>query len=288
MSFIEIKDLSFSYTDDDGNPVSVLKNIDLSVEKGEFVAVLGRNGSGKSTLAKLINMILEPDQGTITVDGISVCPEMTDDDLIAVRRKVGMVFQNPDNQLVATVVEEDIAFGPENLGCEPKEIRRRVDEALMTVGMSEYAKHAPHRLSGGQKQRIAIAGVIAMMPECIVFDEATAMLDPMGREDVMNTILMLNKEKGVTVIHITHNMNEAALADRIIVIDEGKLCLEGTPKEVFSKVDTMFSLGLEVPGVTQLCDLLRKEGVNVPADLLYSEECARAIINLLEKSEVGK
>lgn len=281
MSFIEIKNLSFSYLDDDERPVTVLKDVNLSVEKGEFLAILGRNGSGKSTLAKLVNMIIEADSGSITVDGVRVSPEMSDDELLNVRRKVGMVFQNPDNQLVATVVEEDIAFGPENLGCEPTEIRRRVDEALEMVGMSEYREHAPHRLSGGQKQRIAIAGVIAMMPECIIFDEATAMLDPMGRADVMKTIEMLNREKGVTVIHITHNMNEAALADRIVVIDEGRVCLEGTPREVFSRVEELFSLGLEVPQVTELCYLLEKEGVKIPRDLLYDGETADAIMALL-------
>ena len=280
MSFIEIKNLSFSYLDDDERPVSVLKNVNLNVEKGEFLAILGRNGSGKSTLAKLVNMIISPDEGQITVDGVTLSQEMSEDELLSVRRKVGMVFQNPDNQLVATVVEEDVAFGPENLGLSPQEIRKRVDEALELVGMSAYKEHAPHRLSGGQKQRVAIAGVIAMLPECIIFDEATAMLDPMGRADVMNTIEMLNREKGVTVIHITHNMNEAALADRIVVIDEGRLCLEGTPREVFSKVETLYSLGLEVPQVTELCYLLKKSGVNVQSDLLYDGETADAILAL--------
>ena len=287
MAFIEIKNLSFSYLDDDERPVSVLKDVNLSVEKGEFLAILGRNGSGKSTLAKLVNMIIEADSGSITVDGVTVCPDMSDDELLSVRRKVGMVFQNPDNQLVATVVEEDIAFGPENLGCEPSDIRRRVDEALEIVGMTQYREHAPHRLSGGQKQRIAIAGVIAMMPECIIFDEATAMLDPMGRADVMKTIEMLNRERGVTVIHITHNMNEAALADRIVVIDEGRVCLEGTPREVFSRVEELFALGLEVPQVTELCYLLEKEGVKIPRDLLYDEETADAVMALLGGEGIG-
>ncbi len=280
MSFIEIKNLSFSYLDDDERPVSVLKNVNLNVEKGEFLAILGRNGSGKSTLAKLVNMIISPDEGQITVDGVTLSQEMSEDELLSVRRKVGMVFQNPDNQLVATVVEEDVAFGPENLGLSPQEIRKRVDEALELVGMSGYKEHAPHRLSGGQKQRVAIAGVIAMLPECIIFDEATAMLDPMGRADVMNTIEMLNREKGVTVIHITHNMNEAALADRIVVIDEGVVRLEGTPREVFSKVETLYSLGLEVPQVTELCYLLKKSGINIQNDLLYDGETADAILAL--------
>lgn len=280
MSFIEIKNLSFSYLDDEERPVSVLKNVDLSVEKGEFLAILGRNGSGKSTLAKLVNMIIQPSDGQIVVDGVKLCPDMSEDELLEVRRKVGMVFQNPDNQLVATVVEEDVAFGPENLGIEPAQIRQRVDNALELVGMSAYKDHAPHRLSGGQKQRIAIAGVIAMMPECIIFDEATAMLDPMGRADVMNTIEMLNRQKGVTVIHITHNMNEAALADRIVVIDEGRVCLQGTPREVFSRVEELYALGLEVPQVTQLCYLLKKEGIDIKDDFLYDGECADAILEL--------
>jgi len=280
MSFIEIKNLSFSYLDDDEKPVSVLKNINLSLEKGEFLAILGRNGSGKSTLAKLVNMIIQPDEGQITVDGITVSPDMSDDELLDVRRKVGMVFQNPDNQLVATVVEEDVAFGPENVGLSPDVIRQRVDESLELVGMTQYKNHSPHRLSGGQKQRVAIAGIIAMLPECIIFDEATAMLDPMGRADVMNTIEMLNREKGVSVIHITHNMNEAALADRIVVIDEGRVCLEGTPREVFSKVEELYSLGLEVPQVTELCYLLEKEGIKIKSDLLYDGETADEILKL--------
>ena len=283
MAFIEIKDLTFSYTDDDGNKNTVLEGINLSVEKGEFVAVLGRNGSGKSTLAKLINMILESESGSIVVDGVTLNPDMSDEDVMKVRRSVGMVFQNPDNQLVATVVEEDIAFGPENLGIDPEEIRLRVDSALETVGMSAYAKHAPSRLSGGQKQRIAIAGILAMMPGCIVFDEATAMLDPAGREEVMSTVCRLNREFGITVIHITHNMDEAVLAHRVVVIDKGRIRLDGTPREVFSKVDELFGMGLATPQVTELCHLLKKEGIELPDGIITEEEALEAICDALAR-----
>ena len=281
MAFIEINGLTFSYTDDDGNKSTVIDGIDLKVEKGEFLAVLGRNGSGKSTLAKLINMILESDSGSIKIDGVTLSPDMSEEEMMSVRRNVGMVFQNPDNQLVATVVEEDIAFGPENLGLDPEEIRLRVDSALETVGMSEYAKHAPARLSGGQKQRIAIAGILAMMPRCIIFDEATAMLDPAGRDEVMSTICKLNKEFGITVIHITHNMNEVSLADRVVVIDKGRIIKEGTPRQVFSDAKGMFDIGLAVPQVTELCHLLASKGVNIPTDVITEEEALDVLCSLM-------
>ncbi len=251
MPFIETKELSFTYTDEE-NPQPVLHEVSLSFEKGEFVAILGRNGSGKSTFAKLLNLVLEASSGEITIDGRPVHSELSEEEIIDLRRRVGMVFQNPDNQLVATVVEEDVAFGPENLGVEPTEIRRRVDEALEAVGMTEYARHAPHKLSGGQKQRIAIAGVIAMLPHCIIFDESTAMLDPRGRAEVMDTIEKLNRERGITVLLITHNMDEAVRAHRVVVIDEGKVCMAGTPREVFARVDELFDLGLAVPQATEL------------------------------------
>ncbi len=251
MSFIETKNLSFTYTDED-DPQPVLHEVSLSFEKGEFVAILGRNGSGKSTFAKLLNLVLEATDGTITIDGKAVHAELSEEEIIALRKNVGMVFQNPDNQLVATVVEEDVAFGPENLGIEPAEIRRRVDEALEIVDMTAYARHAPHKLSGGQKQRIAIAGVIAMLPDCILFDESTAMLDPRGRAEVMATIEKLNRERGITVLLITHNMDEAVRADRVVVIDEGRVRMDGTPREVFTKVDELFALGLAVPQATEL------------------------------------
>ncbi|MBQ7354816.1 MAG: energy-coupling factor transporter ATPase [Clostridia bacterium] len=251
MPFIETKNLSFTYTDED-DPQPVLHEVSLSFEKGEFVAILGRNGSGKSTFAKLLNLVLEASDGEIVIDGKPVHAELSEEEIIDLRKKVGMVFQNPDNQLVATVVEEDVAFGPENLGIEPSEIRRRVDEALEIVDMTAYAHHAPHKLSGGQKQRIAIAGVIAMLPDCILFDESTAMLDPRGRAEVMSTIEKLNRERGITVLLITHNMDEAVRADRVVVIDNGRVQMAGTPREVFSKVDELFALGLAVPQATEL------------------------------------
>ncbi|MBQ8381673.1 MAG: energy-coupling factor transporter ATPase [Clostridia bacterium] len=260
MPFIETKNLSFTYTDED-DPQPVLHEVSLSFEKGEFVAILGRNGSGKSTFAKLLNLVLEATDGTITIDGKSVHAELSEAEIIDLRKKVGMVFQNPDNQLVATVVEEDVAFGPENLGIEPAEIRRRVDEALEIVGMTDYARHAPHKLSGGQKQRIAIAGVIAMLPDCILFDESTAMLDPRGRAEVMETVEKLNREQGITVLLITHNMDEAVRADRVVVIDDGRVQMDGTPREVFAKVDELFALGLAVPQATELAARLELSGV---------------------------
>ena len=278
--FIQIENLNFSY-EDVNRKMAVLKNVNLSIEKGSFVAVLGHNGSGKSTLAKLLNLMLIPDSGRILIDGVDITDENLDEDaLYEIRRRIGMVFQNPDNQLVATVVEEDIAFGPENLGVEPKQIRRRVDDAMELLGISEYAKHSPAKLSGGQKQRVAIAGVIAMLPECIVFDEATAMLDPKGRDEVMAAITMLNREKGITVIHITHNMEEAVLADRVIVIHDGEIVKDGTPREVFVDVEGLVSKELDVPQVTQLFYLLKQRGFSVDTDVLTEEEAVKAFVDL--------
>lgn len=284
--FIKIEDLYFSYTDDYGDNASVLEGLNLEIERGSLVAILGHNGSGKSTLAKLINLILTPTSGKITVDGLEITnPDLSEDELFENRRNVGMVFQNPDNQLVATIVEEDVAFGPENLGIEPSEIRKRVDDALATVGMSEFARHSPHQLSGGQKQRIAIAGIIAMMPKCIIFDESTAMLDPYGRREVMQTIIRLNREFGITVLHITHNMDEAAMCDRVIVINDGKIELDGKPGEVFSKVDFLESVGLDVPQTVELLNLLRGEGIDLPLDKLSVNECADAILALFSEEK---
>lgn len=280
--FIEIKNLNFSYEGDEGERVPVLHDINLDIEKGEFVTVLGRNGSGKSTLAKVINMILTPDSGDVIIDGKNIAVELTDEELMAVRRRVGMVFQNPDNQLVATIVEEDIAFGPENLGVEPSEIRRRVDDALDIVGMRAFARHSPHQLSGGQKQRIAIAGIIAMLPECIIFDESTAMLDPKGRQEVMDTIEKLNREKGITVIAITHNMEEAVRGDRIVVIDGGRIVKQGTPKVVFAEPSELWELGLAVPQVTELFDMLRCLGADLPESVITEEEGAEELARLLK------
>ena len=282
--FIKIENVSFSYEGDEEGVLlpPVLKNISLEIEKGSFVALLGHNGSGKSTLAKLINLVLVPTEGKIYVDGADITAEsLTEDELYAIRRRVGMVFQNPDNQLVATVVEEDVAFGPENLGIEPSEIRKRVDEALETVNMSEYKKHSPHQLSGGQKQRVAIAGIIAMLPECIIFDESTAMLDPGGRRDVMDTIEYLNREKGITVIHITHNMDEAVRADRVVVINDGRIFLDGSPREVFSRVQELRMVGLDVPQVTELFYELKYRGIDVDLSERDEEKCAEALVKLL-------
>lgn len=280
--FIQIEDLSFSYGEG-AEQANVLKNISLSIEKGSFVAVLGHNGSGKSTLAKLINMILAPTSGKILIDGRDITsPDMTEDEMFEIRRKIGMVFQNPDNQLVATVVEEDIAFGPENIGVEPKEIRRRVDEALQIVHMSAYAKHSPHQLSGGQKQRVAIAGIIAMLPECIIFDESTAMLDPSGRKEVMDTIEMLNRDLGITVLHITHNMEEAVRAQRVIVINDGSLFMDGTPRQVFGQVGKLQRVGLDVPQVTELFYELNREGIRLRQDILQEEEGASLLAAMMK------
>ena len=246
------------------------------------MAILGHNGSGKSTFAKLLNMILEPDSGDLVVAGRSLTSEeLSEEDFYALRREVGMVFQNPDNQLVATIVEEDVAFGPENLGVPPREIRARVDVALATVGMTEYARHEPHRLSGGQKQRVAIAGILAMEPSCIILDEATAMLDPSGREEVIKTVEALNREKGITVLSITHHMNEAARADRVIVIDDGVVIMDGTPREVFSDPEKLLRAGLDVPQCTSLVHALRAAGVPLSGDPVTAEECADLLCRAL-------
>ncbi|MBQ8235487.1 MAG: energy-coupling factor transporter ATPase [Clostridia bacterium] len=286
--YISIRNLSFSYKDDQKEQ-QALKNINLEIEKGSFVAVLGHNGSGKSTLAKLLSAILVPDEGEIVVGGLKVSdPELSEEDLLELHRRVGMVFQNPDNQLVATVVEEDVAFGPENLGIEPKEIRRRVDEALALMGISEYARHAPSKLSGGQKQRVAIAGLMAMLPECMIFDEATAMLDPSGRKEVMATVQKLNKELGITVLHITHNMEEAAMADRVVVIDDGQVLLDGTPDQVFSKVQTLQAVGLDVMQCTELLHELACCGLPFPEGVIDEEQCARLIYEYYMKTVKDK
>ena len=268
---IRFENVHFTYP---GDETESLCGIDLEIEEGSFVAVLGHNGSGKSTLAKHMNAILVPSEGKVTVNGIDTADE---ERLIDIRRSVGMVFQNPDNQIVANVVEEDVAFAPENLGVPSEEIRQRVDNALKAVDMYEFVTHAPHLLSGGQKQRIAIAGVIAMEPDCIVLDEATAMLDPIGRQEVLSTIHRLNREKGITVILITHHMNEAEDADRVIVMDDGKVAMDGTPKEVFTQVDHLRAMGLTAPDTVDLLDRLRKDGLDVPLDALTVEECADAI-----------
>lgn len=280
--FIETRDLSFVYRDDpDTLPATAspaLKGVSLKIEAGEYVAILGHNGSGKSTLAKLLSMILVPTGGEIYIDGECVSrPDITDDEIYDVRKKVGMVFQNPDNQLVATVVEEDVAFGPENLGIPRDEMIERVKNALSVVGMTDYAKHAPHKLSGGQKQRVAIAGIIAMMPRCIIFDESTAMLDPIGRRDVIEIMERLNKENGITVINITHYMDEAARAGRVIVVNDGAMVLDGTPRDVFAKVDELHLMGLESPQGVELVTLLRDSGVEIDGTPLSEEECLDAI-----------
>jgi len=279
-AFIHTENLSYSYRDSDGKTEHpALRGISVDIQKGEYVAVLGHNGSGKSTFAKLLNLLLEPTSGTLVIDGIDLTAgELDDDALLDLRRKVGMVFQNPDNQLVATIVEEDVAFGPENLGIPQPELRIRVDEAIAAVGMTEYAQHEPHMLSGGQKQRIAIAGVIAMMPKCIIFDESTAMLDPMGRREVLETIAMLNKEFGITVINITHYMNEAAMANRILVINEGKLLLDGTPDEIFAQRTLLQNIGLEVPQCAALIHDLRERGIPIDGTSISTPEACVALL----------
>ena len=277
---IETKELTFSYPADEGDfSLPVFEKLNLTIEEGSFVAVLGHNGCGKSTLAKQLNAVLLPEGGKVSVYGMDTADE---DQLLEIRRTVGMVFQNPDNQMVANVVEEDVAFAPENLGVEPTEIRRRVDEALKTVGMYEFRMHAPHLLSGGQKQRIAIAGVIAMRPKCIVLDEPTAMLDPHGREEVISTIERLNRESGITVVLITHHMTEACRADRVIVMQEGKILTDGSPKEVFSQVELLKSADLTVPATTALLYELNKAGCELPLDALSTEECAQALCAMLK------
>ena len=274
-AFAKAEKLDFRYSDDDG---LVLSGLDISFEEGEFTAVLGHNGCGKSTLAKHMNAILLPSGGAVYIDGIDTKDE---DRIFDIRQKVGMVFQNPDNQIVASIVEEDVAFALENLGVEPSEIRRRVDEALKAVNMYEYRNHAPHQLSGGQKQRVAIAGIIAMRPKCIVMDEPTAMLDPVGRKEVMATVKRLNEEYGITIILITHYMEEAAKCRRVIVMDKGKILLDDTPANVFSQVELMKSVGLDVPQVTELVYELNKSGLKLDTHIITEEECADALIELL-------
>ena len=277
---ISVENLAYAYPDLDGQKgTQVFENLNLTIESGSFVAILGINGCGKSTLAKHFNSILLPSGGKVYVNGIDTS-DLTR--IMAVRRCVGMVFQNPDNQIVANVVEEDVAFGPENLGVAAPEIRRRVDRALKQVGMYEYREHAPHLLSGGQKQRIAIAGVIALEPKCIVLDEPTAMLDPRGRADVMQTVEKLNREKGITVVLITHHMDEAAQAQRVIVLDKGKVAADGTPKQVFAQVEMLHKLGLAAPDSVELCWALRQKGFDLPLDALNPEECAQALYDWLK------
>jgi energy-coupling factor transport system ATP-binding protein len=277
---VVVRDLTYAYPGQDGQvAIPVFENLDLAIEEGTFVAILGHNGCGKSTLAKHFNAILLPSGGSVSVYGMDTADEAL---LMEIRRTVGMVFQNPDNQIVANVVEEDVAFAPENLGVPTEEIRRRVDDALKQVGMYEFREHAPHLLSGGQKQRIAIAGVIAMRPKCIVLDEPTAMLDPQGREEVISTIRRLNKEAGVTVILITHHMREAAVADRVVAMSGGKIIADGTPKAVFRQVELLRQVHLTVPETTELLYELNREGYDLPLDALSVDECAQALRAFLE------
>lgn len=271
---IKMDNVTYKYDSFGEDTLVAVDNVSLSINKGEFVVILGHNGSGKSTLAKLMNGLLLPTEGKVFVDNMDTEEEKY---MWNIREKAGMVFQNPDNQIVATIVEEDVAFGPENQGIHPKEIRKRVDTALEIVEMGKYKKHAPHLLSGGQKQRVAIAGILAMEPECIIFDEPTAMLDPVGRKEVMKTIKKLNKVEKKTIVHITHYMNEAVDADRILVMEKGQIAMEGTPKEIFGQVERVKELGLDVPQVTELAYELRKEGINVPVDILTIDELVMAL-----------
>ena len=280
-TMIQTENVQFAYPAEEGTTAPLaLDGVTLAIERGSFVVVLGHNGSGKSTLAKTLNGVLLPCGGRVLVEGMDTRDE---EKLLAIRQRVGMVFQNPDNQIVANVVEEDVAFAPENLGVPTEEIRRRVDDALAAVGMSEFVRHAPHLLSGGQKQRIAIAGVLAMEPACIVLDEATAMLDPVGRREVLSTVHRLNREKGITVVLITHHMDEAEEADRVVVMDDGRVAMDGTPREVFTRVDALRSMGLTVPDTVDLLDRLRRDGVDVPLDALTVEACADAIFAAMKK-----
>ena len=279
-TMLRTENLTYSYpaSEENEQPTLALDGVTLAIERGSFTVILGHNGSGKSTLAKTFNAVLLPSGGRVYVDGMDTVDETL---LLEIRRRVGMVFQNPDNQIVANVVEEDVAFAPENLGVPSQEIRRRVDEALKAVGMTEFVTHAPHLLSGGQKQRIAIAGVIAMEPSCIVLDEATAMLDPVGRREVLDTIHRLNREKGITVVLITHHMNEAETADRIIVMDEGVVALDGTPREVFPQVDKLRSMGLTTLDTVDVLHRLRQQGWDVPLTALSVEDAADAILGAI-------
>ena len=280
---IQTDALSFSYPVEEGQRrTTALDNVTLSIEKGSFVVVLGHNGSGKSTLAKHMNAVLLPSGGAVYVEGMDTKKEEL---LLEIRRRVGMVFQNPDNQIVANVVEEDVAFAPENRGVPTAEIRRRVDDALAAVGMTEFTRHAPHLLSGGQKQRVAIAGVIAMEPECIVLDEATAMLDPSGRREVLDTVHRLNRERGITVVHITHHMSEAEDADRVIVMNDGVVAMDGAPREIFSRVEELQALGLAAPDTVELLRRLNRHGMDLPLTAITVDECARAIFQALHGAE---
>ena len=277
---ISVEHLAYTYPGmDDAPGVPVFEDMNLNIQEGSFVAILGTNGCGKSTLAKHFNSILLPTGGKVYVCGIDTANE---DRIMTVRHNVGMVFQNPDNQIVANVVEEDVAFGPENLGIAAPEIRHRVDNALKQVGMYEYREHAPHLLSGGQKQRIAIAGIIAMEPKCIVLDEPTAMLDPRGRKEVIDTVSRLNREKGITVVLITHHMDEAAKADRVVVLNKGKVAADGTPREVFSQVELLHGIGLASPETVELCWELKRQGFDLPLDALEPEQCAQALYDLVK------
>ena len=280
---IQTDALSFSYPVEEGQRrTTALDNVTLSIEKGSFVVVLGHNGSGKSTLAKHMNAVLLPSGGAVYVEGMDTKKEEL---LLEIRRRVGMVFQNPDNQIVANVVEEDVAFAPENLGVPTAEIRRRVDDALAAVGMTEFTRHAPHLLSGGQKRRVAIAGVIAMEPECIVLDEATAMLDPSGRREVLDTVHRLNRQRGITVVHITHHMSEAEDADRVIVMNDGVVAMDGAPREIFSRVEELQALGLAAPDTVELLRRLNRHGMDLPLTAITVDECARAIFQALHGAE---
>lgn len=280
---LQLKNVTYSYGDELASE-TVIKGINLEIKKGSFVAVLGHNGSGKSTLAKLFNGLIKPNSGEVLVNGMNTCDESFDKDI---KRTVGMVFQNPDNQLVATIVDEDVAFGLENIGLSYEEMHKRVDEALLTVNMSEYKYAAPHNLSGGQKQRIAIAGILAMRPECVVLDEPTSMLDPSGRCDVIDTIVSMCRDSGVTVILITHFMEEALLADRVIVMNDGEIALDGTPDEVFSKVDVMKFIGLEVPASKELISELNANGINLDVKTLSEDECVDEIASFLRRCNNG-
>ncbi len=285
-NIIEFQDVSFRYEADDAeHPLPLcVEHVNLKIKKGDFVAVLGHNGSGKSTLAKLSNSILIPESGRVLVNGLDTADESLSYDI---RRTVGVVFQNPDNQMIASIVEDDIAFGPENLGVPPDELRRRVDDALKAVGMYEYRNHEPHKLSGGQKQRVAIAGMIAMLPECIVLDEPTAMLDPKGRKEVMDTVRRLNRERGITVVFITHFMEEAAAADRVVVMDDAKIVLDGTPKDVFLKAELLKSIGLDIPKAAALAAELRANGIPMREDVLSADTFADNILELLGEPQNG-